>query len=189
MRGRHRPSPRQSTRGLSLQGADWRITSYADGSPSAAYNHESQASLSLDVHENEYLGPGGSTVCAVISISSQIHQESTSRPEMVEVILLECSASMGHPWDKILNTRRATQAAIAGLPDGVWFAIVRGAESAGVAYPRRGGLVQASDRTRREAFSVIARLQPVGGTAIGRWLSLAREPWPSVRMRSATPCS
>jgi hypothetical protein len=82
---------------------------------------------------------------------------------------------MGHPWDKILNARRATQAAVASLPDGVWFAVVRGADSAEVAYPRRGGLIQASASTRGEAFKAVARLQPVGGTAIGRWLSLARE--------------
>jgi hypothetical protein len=94
---------------------------------------------------------------------------------MVEVILLDCSASMGHPWDKIINARRATQAAVAGLADGVWFAVVRGAESAEVAYPHRGGLVQASDRTRGAAFRAIARLQPSGGTAISRWVSLAGE--------------
>ena len=76
------------------------------------------------------------------------------------------------------KTRLALQmlAAVADeFPDGVWFAVVRGAESADVAYPPRGGLAQASDRTRREASRAIARLQPVGGTAIGRWLSMASE--------------
>jgi hypothetical protein len=152
----------------SAPSADWKPEPNAPGG-------ECLASFALDVHENEYLRPAESTVSAVISITSEIHRESTDRPEMVEVILLDCSASMGHPWDKILNARRATQAAVASLPDGVWFAVVRGAESAEVAYPHRSGLVQASDRTRREAVKAIARLQPVGGTAIGRWLSLARE--------------
>jgi hypothetical protein len=160
---------------VSASSRDWRIAAYADGNPSVVSDDEYVASFTLDVHENEYLRPAESTISAVISISAEIHRESTGRPDMVEVILLDCSASMGYPWDKILNARRATQAAVAGLPDGVWFAVVRGAESAEVAYPRRGGLVQASDRTRREAFRAISALRPVGGTAIGRWLSLARE--------------
>jgi von Willebrand factor type A C-terminal domain/von Willebrand factor type A domain len=155
--------------------ADWRLAPDANGSPSPAQNRESEAAFNIEVHQNEYLRTGESTTSAVISVVSQICQNSIGRPEMVEVILLDCSASMGHPWEKILHARRATRAAVAGLPDGVWFAVVRGAESAEVAYPRRGGLVRASDRTRREAFKAIASLQPVGGTAIGRWLSLARE--------------
>jgi hypothetical protein len=160
---------------ISASGADWRLTARAEAGASVVPEDGCRASFTLDVHENEFLRPKESTVSAVITISSEIHLESPSRPEMVEVILLDCSASMGHPWDKILNARRATQAAVAGLPDGVWFAVVRGAESAEVAYPRRGGLVRASDRTRREAFRAIAALQPVGGTAIGRWISMAGE--------------
>jgi hypothetical protein len=152
-----------------------RLSAYADRSPSVALEDESGASFTLDVHENEFLSPGESLISAVISVSSRIPLESTSRPEMVEVMLLDCSASMGHPWDKIRYARRAAQAAVAGLPDGIWFAVVRGAESAEVAYPRRGGLVRASDRTRGEASRAIARLQPVGGTAMGRWLSMASE--------------
>jgi hypothetical protein len=160
---------------VSASNRDWRIAAYADGSPSVVSDDEDEASFTLDVHENEYLRPAESTISAVISINSEIHRESTGRPEMVEVVLLDCSASMGYPWDKILHARQATQAAVAGLPDGVWFAVVRGAESAEVAYPRRGGLVQASDRTRREASRAISALRPVGGTAIGRWLSLASD--------------
>jgi hypothetical protein len=160
---------------ISTSSADWRVTTDADGIPSARSEAEYDASFTLDVHENEYLRPAETTISAVISVRSEIHHEPSARPETVQVILLDCSASMGHPWEKIMNARRATQAAVAGLPDGAWFAIVRGAESADVAYPDRGGLVRASDRTRREAFRAISRLQPVGGTAIGRWLSLARE--------------
>ncbi len=153
----------------------WRLTAPVDGSPSFASEDRCQASFSLDLQHNEYLRPGESTISAVVSVRSEMPLESTSRPEMVEVILLDCSASMGHPWEKILYARRATQAAVAAVPDGVWFAVVRGAESAEVACTRRGGVVRASDRTRGEAFRAIAGLQPVGGTAIGRWLSLARE--------------
>jgi hypothetical protein len=160
---------------VSASSADWRLTARADGSQSVVAKDGYEASFTLDVHENEHLPPAESAVSAVISIDSEIDRESADRPEMVEVILLDCSASMAHPWDKILNARRATQAAVASLPDGVWFAVVRGAESAELAYPPRSGLVRASDRTRSEAFKAIAALRPVGGTAIGRWLSLAGE--------------
>ena len=160
---------------VSASSADWRLTACADRGPSVASEDERKASFTLDLHHNEYLRPGESTISAVISVGAEMHLESTSRPEMVEVILLDCSASMAHPWDKILYARRATQAAVSAVPDGVWFSVVRGAESAEVAYPRRGGVVRASDRTRGEAFRAIAGLQPVGGTAIGRWLSMARE--------------
>jgi hypothetical protein len=82
---------------------------------------------------------------------------------------------MGQPWDKIREARIATRAAIDNLRDGVWFAVVRGTERACIAYPRRSGLVQASATTKREAAKAIESLQPVGGTAIGTWLSLTRE--------------
>jgi hypothetical protein len=160
---------------VAASGADWRLMASANGSPFRVFGEECEASFTLDVHENEFLGAGVPTLSAIISISSEIDLDPTCRPEMVELFLLDCSASMGHPWDKILHARQATRAAIAGLPDGAWFAVIRGAESAEVAYPRRGGLVRASDHTRTEAFRAIARLQPVGGTAIGRWLSLAGE--------------
>jgi von Willebrand factor type A C-terminal domain/von Willebrand factor type A domain len=154
---------------------DWRMVANQDRIPPTLSQDRSGASFTLDVHQNAYLWPAESTVSAVISVGSEIDVESRGRPEMVEVILLDCSASMAHPWDKILNARRATRAAVAALPDGVWFAVVRGAEAAEVAYPRRGGLVQASEITRQEAFRAIDRLQPSGGTAIGRWLSMARD--------------
>jgi hypothetical protein len=154
---------------------DWRLRADVEGKTWLRAEDEQDARFTLDVHENEYLRPAESTISAVISIGSQVRPQPPGGPEMVEVILLDCSASMGHPWEKIVNARRATHAAVASIPDGVWFAVVRGAESAEVAYPRRGGLALASDRTRREAFRAIAALQPVGGTAIGRWLRLARE--------------
>jgi hypothetical protein len=160
---------------VSPAGLDWRVRGDAEGSTSLNGDDDQDARFTLDVHENEYLRRSESTISAVLSIGSQVRPQPLDRPEMVEVILLDCSASMGHPWEKIINARRATHAAVASLPDGVWFAVVRGAEAAEVAYPRRGGLARASDQTRREAFRAIAALQPVGGTAIGRWLRLARE--------------
>ncbi len=124
-------------------------------------------------HQNPYLPPGGSSIEAIVSVSADIATFDERSREAVEIFLLDCSGSMGHPWDKIRALRKATRAALEILPDGVWFAVVRGAETAEVAYPPTNGLVQASPATRQEAVATLATLQPVGGTAIGKWLDLA----------------
>ena len=124
-------------------------------------------------HQNPYLAPGGSQVEAIVSVTADIAMPDERSREAVEIFLLDCSGSMGHPWDKIRALRKATRSALEILPDGVWFAVVRGAETAEVVYPPTNGLVQASARTRKEAVATLATLQPVGGTAIGRWLALA----------------
>ncbi|HEY2301220.1 MAG TPA: hypothetical protein VGH66_04980, partial [Acidimicrobiales bacterium] len=93
--------------------------------------------FAIESHQNEYLPPGGRQVDAIVSVTADVDGIEGDTREAVEVFLLDCSASMGHPWDKIRALRRATCAALEALPDGVWFAIVRGAESAEVVYPPR----------------------------------------------------
>ena len=129
--------------------------------------------FAMTSHQNPYLRPGESRVEAVVSVTADMRLLERGPREAVEIFLLDCSASMGHPWDKVRALRKATRAALEILPDGVWFAVVRGAESAEVIFPLMGGLVQASPTTRKEAATAVAALQPVGGTAIGRWLELA----------------
>lgn len=125
--------------------------------------------------QNEYMAPGASRVHAIVSIAAEHTGGARTNPDVVELIIVDCSASMGHPWEKIQAARSATRAAVEALRDGVWFAVIRGAESAEVAYPQLGGLVQASPDTKRAAVKAIGSLQPVGGTAIGRWLTVAAE--------------
>jgi von Willebrand factor type A C-terminal domain/von Willebrand factor type A domain len=123
--------------------------------------------------QNPYLPSGRSLVEAIVSVTADVETIDGRPREAVEIFLLDCSGSMGHPWDKIRALRKATRAALEILPDGVWFAVVRGAETAEVVYPPANGLVEASPATRKEAVAALAALQPVGGTAIGRWLALA----------------
>ena len=79
------------------------------------------------VFQNEFLPTGAREAHAVISISSTTAVEVGSGvPEMAVVILLDCSGSMGKPWGKLRAARRATEAAVDGLRDGTWFAVVRG---------------------------------------------------------------
>jgi len=142
---------------------------------SAADDPSIAAVFTAESFQNAFVAPGISEVSAIVSVSAEDAGLGLTAPEVVELILVDCSASMGHPWEKIQAARNATRAAIEGLRDGVWFAIVRGAESAEVAYPRDEGLVQASPETKRSAVKAISSLQPVGGTAIGRWLTLAAD--------------
>ena len=150
---------------VALSNAPGRLDDAEERPPPAVFTARS--------HQNPYLPPGGSSVEAIVSITADIATPDERSREAVEIFLLDCSGSMGHPWDKIRALRKATRAALEILPDGVWFAVVRGAETAQVVYPPANGLVQASPTTRKEAVATLAALQPVGGTAIGRWLALA----------------
>ena len=131
--------------------------------------------FTIELFQNEFLAPGQTRIDAIVCVGAEARGRDAGSPEMVEVLMLDCSASMGHPWAKIRAARIAAIAAIDALSDGVWFAVVRGAESAEVVYPRQAGLVRASPKTKRAAARVIRTLQPVGGTAIGRWLALTRD--------------
>jgi hypothetical protein len=165
---------RHRATGLASAGRRDRTDWQAAATPLAPADGDGRSTFSIDVDHNSCLAPGHNRITAVLSVTCD-ESGSDVPPGVVEVILLDCSASMGQPWDKIREARIATRAAVESLRDGVWFAVVRGADDARVAYPRRGGLVQASARTKREAARVIQTLQPVGGTAIGRWLRLARD--------------
>jgi len=55
------------------------------------------------------------------------------------------------------------------------FAVVAGNWRARPAYPKDGTLAIAGAHTREAAKGALARLHPAGGTAIGKWLLLARE--------------
>jgi hypothetical protein len=133
--------------------------------------------FSVTVSQNAYLGVGAGVVDAVVSVAAVVERPTSdsTTPELAEVILLDCSASMGHPPRKMAAARQATQAAIDCLRDGVAFAVVRCAGEAEVVYPRESTLAVASPQTRREAKAVAAQLDASGGTAFGRWLLAARD--------------
>ena len=129
------------------------------------------------VFQNEWLPRGGREVHAIMTVTAHKPPDSDgdSAPEAAEVILVDCSGSMGHPWQKLRAARTATAAAVNTLRDGTWFAIVRGSHTAEPVYPLGGGLVRATKETRLDALSALGLLWPEGGTAMGQWLTLARE--------------
>jgi hypothetical protein len=129
----------------------------------------------VEVHHNDYLPRRGTEVHAIIRVSAHdVHDSLSDSPEAAEVILLDCSGSMGQPWAKMRAARRATEAALDSLRDGTWFAIVRATHDARPVYPA-AGLVAACEESRAAARTALRSVWPEGGTAMGEWLLLARE--------------
>jgi hypothetical protein len=140
------------------------------------------------VYQNAYLPCEGIEVNAIITVTAggwdrpapdgaqgPVDRPGPGAPEAAEVILLDCSGSMAYPLAKLKEAQRATAAAIDSLRDGTWFALVRATERAECAYPSSGGLAQASPATRRAAKRALWLMWPEGGTAMGQWLTLARD--------------
>jgi hypothetical protein len=149
----------------------------SDNSRVAPTDHSTpnQVPFEAAVFQNEWLPRGGREVHAIITVTAHTPPDSdgSSGQEAAEVILVDCSGSMGHPWQKLRAARNATAAAVDTLRDGTWFAIVRGSHTAEPVYPLGGGLVRASKETRVDALSALGLLWPEGGTAMGQWLTLA----------------
>jgi hypothetical protein len=146
------------------------------------------ARFDATVHQNLYLPRGETVVHAVVGFAAEEPERgagSVGRPgDAVEVIMLDCSASMGRPPGNFEGALAAAGKAVDRLPDGTWFAIVAGTSFARVVYPPQRfdqttsafnpSLARASSTTRDAAKQALARLTANGGTAISSWLALAR---------------
>jgi hypothetical protein len=137
----------------------------------------SEQGFTVAVFQNEYLPEGGQEVNAIVTVTSPDSglAAASGSTDAAEVIIIDCSGSMGQPRTKIEQARAATAAAIDVIRDGVAFAVVAGTHVAHPVYPPSASLVTASQQTRDEAKRAVAFLQPNGGTAIGQWLSLTRQ--------------
>ncbi|MGH3874475.1 MAG: vWA domain-containing protein [Pseudonocardiaceae bacterium] len=126
------------------------------------------------VHQNLYLAEGGREMHAVITVDAELAATANAPPpQAAEVIILDCSGSMGTPPEKIVKAKQAAGVAIDGLRDGVWFALVAGSFGARMLWPAQPELVRADPQTRGEAKEALRNLGADGGTAIGAWLRLA----------------
>jgi hypothetical protein len=145
--------------------------------------------FSAEVHQNEYLPRGWPEVHAIVTISAQEDGNGTgadaSGPQAVEIIVLDCSSSMGSPPSKIQTAISATRKAIDRLREDTWFGIVAGTSHARMVYPEPESdpddetfvplLARASWATRAQAKAAVMRLTANGGTRISTWLALARQ--------------
>ncbi|GAA2560114.1 VWA domain-containing protein [Winogradskya consettensis] len=135
--------------------------------------------FSVTAHHNEYLPAGDATVDIIVTVRAEDDGSDIAVPGtgtgLAEVILLDCSGSMGAPQTKMRAAQLATIAAIDVLPDGVAFAVVGGSHVAEMIYPLGREPAVADEGTRADARKAVRRATPHGGTAIGTWLRLARE--------------
>jgi hypothetical protein len=141
------------------------------------------SSFTAEVHQNEYLPLDGSEVHAIVTVSSAGSAGfagTGGQPDAAEIVIVDTSGSMYVPRTKIDAAREATAVAIDCIRDGVAFGVIAGTDLARVVYPDDGVLVPASDATRAEAKRAASKLRARGGTAIGSWLTLARELFGSV---------
>ncbi|MEU9793014.1 VWA domain-containing protein [Streptomyces sparsogenes] len=130
----------------------------------------------LSVEQNEYLpaAAGRAEMHAIVRVEARGLGRAAARAAACEVIVIDCSSSMSWPAPKMRAARKATVAAVEALREGTRFAVVRGTERAEVVYPPTGGVAVAGPDTKAAAARAATRLTPVGGTAIGAWLDLAR---------------
>jgi hypothetical protein len=142
------------------------------------------SSFTAEVYQNEYLPLDGSEVNAIVTVSSSGSAGSpaaagpagsAAQPDAAEIVIVDTSGSMDVPRLKISAARQATAVAIDCIRDGVAFGVISGTAQAHQVYPGGGQLVPASEATRYEAKQAVSRLRASGGTAIGSWLSLARD--------------
>jgi hypothetical protein len=137
-----------------------------------------QPSFEIEVHHNEFLPQDGQIVDAIVTVTASgagLPSAAASGTSTAQVIMVDCSGSMGYPATKITEAIRATETAIDALREGVPFAVVAGNHQAYLLYPPGGQIqmVPANSTTRALAKAEVQRLRADGGTAMSRWLDLA----------------
>jgi hypothetical protein len=142
----------------------------------------SQPDFSVEIYQNEYLPEGSRDINAIVTVTSSDAAVVTDTGPAAgagggaaEIIIVDCSGSMGAPQAKIAEARAATGAAVDVIRDGVAFAVIAGTSVARPVFPPDGSLAIADPQTRQAAKRAIATLRPGGGTAIGQWLRLAHQ--------------
>jgi hypothetical protein len=130
--------------------------------------------FTAEVYQNQYLPAGGQVVDAVITVTAEGPGGAAATTTAAQVIMVDCSGSMSTPPTKMAAAKMATAAAIDTLRDGVEFAVVAGTANSHMVYPPTPALRIASPQTRAEAKQLVSQLVANGGTAIGKWLDLAR---------------
>ncbi|WP_018655242.1 vWA domain-containing protein [Actinomadura flavalba] len=131
--------------------------------------------FTLGVDQNKYLPEDGTLVHAIVSVEATGAPVAAAPAAAAEVIVLDASGSMTYPESKLRSAVTAAQTAVDTLRDGVHFAIVAGANTARMVYPRDKRLVPADAEHRAAAKAALLKVQAAGGTAIGSWLRLADE--------------
>ncbi|MEO3807766.1 VWA domain-containing protein [Sphaerisporangium sp. B11E5] len=129
--------------------------------------------FTVRVDQNKYLPAGSQEVHGIVTVEASGPVGHGPVADAAEVIIVDTSGSMS--YGKINDARKAAQAAIDTLRDGVHFAVIAGNHQAEVIYPGHGGLAPATPQTRYESKQAVGQLRADGGTAMGRWLRRAAD--------------
>ncbi len=140
------------------------------------------ATFTSEVFQNEFLPDGGTDVHAIVRVTcaNAGHVGTVGGGAAAEILIVDTSGSMGATG--IAQGRHAASVALQEITDGTWFAVIAGNHIGTLVYPAYGGqqMVQMSPRTRQEAAAAVQRFQADGGTAMGTWLTKAKEVFLSV---------
>ena len=136
------------------------------------------AQFTAEVFQNEFLPDGGTDVHAIVRVTCRGAGQAgqTSAADAAEIIIIDTSGSMGE--NGIAQGRNAATAAINEITDGTWFALIAGNHVGTLVFPYPGGpqqMVRMDPSTRQAAISSMQAFRADGGTAMGTWLTKARE--------------
>ncbi|MFJ7592329.1 protein kinase [Streptomyces sp. NPDC097617] len=129
--------------------------------------------FTIEPFYNEFLGPEASQVhvLATVAAAGAAPDELMAAAPRALVFLLGLSGELSDM--KFHAVKDAVGAAVDSLDESVSFAVVAGSEYARMLYPDTMRLVRANATTKAEAHAALARLEPIGAAAFGRWLRLA----------------
>ncbi|MER5932768.1 protein kinase [Streptomyces sp. NPDC002054] len=131
------------------------------------------SAFTVEAFYNELLPPEATEVNAIVTVTgagAALGEIAAAAPRAL-VFLLGLSEDL--PEADFRAVKAAVGTAIDGLDEGVSFAVVAGSDYARMLYPDTMRLVRANAATKAEAHAALARLEPIGTAAFGRWLRLA----------------
>jgi len=141
------------------------------------------ATFRTEVFQNEFLPDGGTDVHAIVRVTCEGAGQAGAGvgTEAAEIVIVDTSGSMGPTG--IAQGRYAASVALQEITDGTWFAVIAGNHVGTLVYPPGRStqqMVRMDGRTRAEAIAAVQRFQADGGTAMGTWLTKAKEVFLSV---------
>ncbi|RXS84876.1 VWA domain-containing protein [Streptomyces sp. TM32] len=113
-------------------------------------------------------------VDALLTIRASPAADAPSPTPIAEILIMDRSLSMAG-LGKLSEAKRAMCAAIDTLQDGTYLGIIAGHHEAEVIYPDTGGLARVDAAAKAAAKRRVMGQLPGGGTAIGTWLTRAKE--------------
>ncbi|MFG2863807.1 VWA domain-containing protein [Streptomyces sioyaensis] len=131
-------------------------------------------SFDIEMDASSDLAFDDERVDALLTIRASPAADVPSPAPSAEILIMDRSLSMAG-LGKLNEAKRAMCAAIDTLRDGTYLGIIAGHHEAEVIYPDTGGLARVDAVAKAAAKHRVMGQLPEGGTAIGTWLTRAKE--------------